>query len=118
MSVQDAYNKVFSNFQKMRDYLAPVLKNSKFKETGCITPEEFVAAGDFLVYKCPTWSWEGGLEEKTKDYLPADKQFLVTRNGKYIKWHIYLIFIVYSSMSSSCSPDGIHRGRLRDTSSR
>ncbi|CEG67891.1 Putative Autophagy-related protein 3 [Rhizopus microsporus] len=80
MSVQDAYNKVFSNFQKMRDYLAPVLKNSKFKETGCITPEEFVAAGDFLVYKCPTWSWEGGLEEKTKDYLPADKQFLVTRN--------------------------------------
>lgn len=40
MSVQDAYNKVFSNFQKMRDYLAPVLKNSKFKETGCITPEE------------------------------------------------------------------------------
>lgn len=40
MSVQDAYNKVFSNFQKVRDYLAPVLKNSKFKETGCITPEE------------------------------------------------------------------------------
>ncbi|CEI91861.1 Putative Autophagy-related protein 3 [Rhizopus microsporus] len=61
----------------MRDYLAPVLKNSKFKETGCITPEEFVAAGDFLVYKCPTWSWERGLEEKIKDYLPADKQFLM-----------------------------------------
>ncbi|KAG0748825.1 hypothetical protein G6F57_002784 [Rhizopus arrhizus] len=80
MSVQDAYNKVFSNFQRVRDYLAPVLKNSKFKETGCITPEEFVAAGDFLVYKCPTWSWEGGLEEKKRDYLPADKQFLVTRN--------------------------------------
>ncbi|KAI8887356.1 autophagocytosis protein [Backusella circina FSU 941] len=80
MSVQDAYNKVFSNFQKVRDYLAPVLKNSKFKETGCITPEEFVAAGEFLVYKCPTWSWEGGLDEKKRDYLPADKQFLVTRN--------------------------------------
>lgn len=40
MAVQDAYNKVFSNFQKVRDYLAPVLKDSKFKETGCITPEE------------------------------------------------------------------------------
>lgn len=22
-----------------------------------ITPEEFVAAGDYLVYHCPTWSW-------------------------------------------------------------
>lgn len=40
MSVQDAYNKVFSNFQKVRDYLAPVLKDSKFKETGCLTPDE------------------------------------------------------------------------------
>ncbi|KAI9249893.1 autophagocytosis protein [Sporodiniella umbellata] len=80
MAVQDAYNKVFSNFQKVRDYLAPVLKDSKFKETGCITPEEFVAAGDFLVYKCPTWRWEKGLEEKKKDYLPTDQQFLVTRH--------------------------------------
>ncbi|KAI7906577.1 autophagocytosis associated protein [Cokeromyces recurvatus] len=85
MSVQDAYNKVFSNFQKVREYLAPVLKNSKFKETGCITPEEFVAAGDFLVYKCPTWQWEGGLNEKKRDYLPSDKQFLVTRNVPCIR---------------------------------
>ncbi|KAI9480519.1 MAG: autophagocytosis protein [Benjaminiella poitrasii] len=85
MSVQDAYNKVVSNFQKVREYLAPVLKNSKFKETGCITPEEFVAAGDFLVYKCPTWQWEGGVEEKKRDYLPNDKQFLVTRNVPCIR---------------------------------
>ncbi|KAI8967040.1 autophagocytosis protein [Mycotypha africana] len=85
MSVQDAYNKVFSNFQKVRDYLAPVLKNSKFKETGCITPEEFVAAGDFLVYKCPTWQWEGGIEEKKRDFLPSDRQFLVTRNVPCIR---------------------------------
>lgn len=47
MSVQDAYNKVFSNFQKVRDYLAPVLKNSKFKETGCITPEEVRSISGF-----------------------------------------------------------------------
>ncbi|KAL0094093.1 autophagocytosis protein [Phycomyces blakesleeanus] len=64
----------------MREYLAPVLKNSRFKDTGCLTPEEFVAAGEFLVYKCPTWSWEGGLDDKKRDYLPSDKQFLVTRN--------------------------------------
>ena len=37
-------------------------------------PEEFVAAGDELVYKCPTWSWEGGDPKKAKSYLPPDKQ--------------------------------------------
>ncbi|CAO3630582.1 unnamed protein product [Cunninghamella echinulata] len=80
MSVQDVYNNIYSKFHSVREYLAPILKNSKFKETGCLTPEEFVAAGEFLVYKCPTWSWEAGLEEKQRDYLPKDKQFLVTRN--------------------------------------
>ncbi|CAM0139154.1 E2-like enzyme, variant 2 [Umbelopsis sp. WA50703] len=80
MSAQDVYNNIYSRFSSVREYLAPVLRNSKFKETGCITPEEFVAAGDFLVYKCPTWSWEGGDESKRRDYLPKDKQFLITRN--------------------------------------
>ncbi|CAG8637632.1 22969_t:CDS:2, partial [Racocetra persica] len=61
-------------------YLSPVLKNSKFKETGCITPEEFEAAGDFLVYKCPTWSWASGEVSKRRDYLPVEKQFLITKN--------------------------------------
>ena len=45
-----------------------------------LTPEEFVAAGDFLVSTCPTWSWDGGDTTKRRAYLPADKQFLVTRN--------------------------------------
>ena len=36
-------------------YFSP--QDSKFKESGMITPEEFVAAGDYLVYHCPTWSW-------------------------------------------------------------
>ncbi|KZV73505.1 hypothetical protein PENSPDRAFT_648843 [Peniophora sp. CONT] len=63
----------------VRDYLSPVLKESKFKEHGRITPEEFVAAGDFLAYKFPVWTWEKGDASKTRDYLPADKQYLVTR---------------------------------------
>jgi hypothetical protein len=28
-----------------------------FRETGLLSPEEYVAAGDFLVATCPTWSW-------------------------------------------------------------
>ncbi|THH14589.1 hypothetical protein EW146_g5754 [Bondarzewia mesenterica] len=62
----------------VRDYLSPVLKESKFKEHGRITPEEFVAAGDFLTYKFPVWSWEKGDASKAREFLPADKQYLVT----------------------------------------
>lgn len=58
----------------------PTLKQSAFLEKGVLTPEEFVLAGDELVYKCPTWAWEAGQESKRKSYLPADKQYLVTRN--------------------------------------
>ncbi|RPD57530.1 hypothetical protein L226DRAFT_481697 [Lentinus tigrinus ALCF2SS1-7] len=63
----------------VREYLSPVLKESKFKEHGRITPEEFVAAGDFLAYKFPVWTWEKGDASKARDYLPADKQYLLTR---------------------------------------
>ena len=46
-----------------------------------MTPEEFVEAGDFLVAKYRTWSWVTSAEcKKTVKYLPADKQFLITRN--------------------------------------
>ena len=46
-----------------------------------ITPDEFVRAGDHLVYHCPTWSWAAGEQGRRKAYLPPDKQFLVTKNG-------------------------------------
>ncbi|KAL7486066.1 hypothetical protein ACHAW6_011665 [Cyclotella cf. meneghiniana] len=62
-----------------REYLSPTLKTSAFLTRGVLTPSEFVAAGDELVYKCPTWSWEGGDPSKRKKHLPPDKQFLVTR---------------------------------------
>ncbi|KAL3837880.1 hypothetical protein ACJIZ3_022471 [Penstemon smallii] len=53
---------------------------SAFKEKGVLTINEFILAGDNLVSKCPTWSWESGEPSKRKSYLPADKQFLITRN--------------------------------------
>ncbi|WOL15956.1 hypothetical protein Cni_G24738 [Canna indica] len=53
---------------------------SAFKEKGVLSVSEFVLAGDNLVAKCPTWSWEAGEPSKRKSYLPADKQYLITRN--------------------------------------
>jgi len=71
---------VQTQFWAVRDYLSPVLRESKFKEHGRITPEEFVAAGDFLTYKFPVWTWEKGDGTRVRDFLPKDKQFLMTRN--------------------------------------
>lgn len=63
------------------EYFTPVLKQSKFKQTGVLTPEEFVIAGDHLVHQCPTWSWSPASEPSLrKPYLPADKQYLVTKS--------------------------------------
>lgn len=64
-------------FWKAREMLTPTLKQSAFLDKGVLTPEEFVRAGDELVYRCPTWSWCGG---GVKSYLPVDKQYLITRN--------------------------------------
>eukprot|EP00555_Chaetoceros_dichaeta_P006367 CAMPEP_0198260296 /NCGR_PEP_ID=MMETSP1447-20131203/9303_1 /TAXON_ID=420782 /ORGANISM="Chaetoceros dichaeta, Strain CCMP1751" /LENGTH=343 /DNA_ID=CAMNT_0043947927 /DNA_START=239 /DNA_END=1270 /DNA_ORIENTATION=- len=69
-----------NKLRKAREWATPTLKESAFLVRGVLTPEEFVKAGDELVYKCPTWSWESGDRKKIKNYLPADKQYLVTRN--------------------------------------
>ncbi|KAI3661084.1 hypothetical protein MP638_000421 [Amoeboaphelidium occidentale] len=78
-------NSVNSYLHSWGEYLVPVLKDSKFRETGVITPQEFLKAGDYLVFKSPYWHWESGDLEKRKDYLERDKQFLVTRNVACLK---------------------------------
>lgn len=70
---------LLGSLRSAREWAMPTLKKSAFLEQGVLTPEEFVQAGDELVYKCPTWSWEAGDESKRKSYLPPDKQYLITR---------------------------------------
>jgi ubiquitin-like-conjugating enzyme ATG3 len=69
-------------FWKAREYVTPTLKKTAFLTRGVLTPEEFVRAGDELVYRCPTWSWASSSDDskKRKSYLPPDRQYLITRN--------------------------------------
>ncbi|XP_064638716.1 ubiquitin-like-conjugating enzyme ATG3 [Lineus longissimus] len=81
MAMQNIVNSVKGTALGVAEYFTPILKESKFKETGVLTPEEFVVAGDHLVHHCPTWQWGVVSEEaKIKPYLPKEKQFLLTRN--------------------------------------
>jgi len=56
------------------------LSTSKFIQEGVLTPEEFIQAGDLLVLKCPSWSWQEGNPKSLQKGLPKEKQYLVTRN--------------------------------------
>lgn len=69
-----------STFSSLREYLTPITHKSTFATTSEITPDEFVEAGDYLVYRFPTWQWSPAEPSKAKDFLPAEKQFLVTRH--------------------------------------
>ncbi|CAJ0943451.1 unnamed protein product [Ranitomeya imitator] len=70
--MQSVINTVKGKALEVAEYLTPVLKESKFKETGVITPEEFI------YFKCLA----AGEELKIKAYLPNEKQFLMTKNER------------------------------------
>ncbi|PAV75123.1 hypothetical protein WR25_22264 [Diploscapter pachys] len=81
MDLQNIVNNVKSVGLSMAEKLTPILKESKFRETGVLTPEEFIAAGDHLVHHCPTWQWSRAADpSKVRDFFPENKQYLITRN--------------------------------------
>lgn len=69
-----------SKLSSLREYLTPIRHTSDFTTTGEISPEEFVEAGDYLVYKFPTWQWSSAPDKLKKDFLPPDKQYLITKH--------------------------------------
>lgn len=75
----DVKNSVTQTGLNFLTNFVPVPKHSIYKETGKLTPDEFVAAGDHLVHLCPTWKWQSGDSSKARKELPADKQFLMTK---------------------------------------
>ncbi|KAF2165400.1 hypothetical protein M409DRAFT_67243 [Zasmidium cellare ATCC 36951] len=73
-------NLIHTIIDPLRDRFAPLNHNSNFRATGQISPEEFQAAGDFLVYKFPSWSWaDAATPSQRVPYFPPGKQYLVTR---------------------------------------
>lgn len=72
-------------YKKGVEAVTAPLSKSQFDEKRVLTPEEFVVAGDYLVHACPTWSWDGGDPKKRRQFFPADKQYLVTRNVPCLK---------------------------------
>lgn len=63
----------------IREMLVSPLQKSAFLERGVLTPDEFVKAGDELVYTCPSWCWASN-SRNAKPYLPPDKQYLIQTN--------------------------------------
>ena len=66
-------------YRSVASSIMPLPKESQFLETGTLTPDEFVQAGDQLVHRCPTWAWSNSAPNYEQKHLPPNKQFLITR---------------------------------------
>eukprot|EP00485_Elphidium_margaritaceum_P014520 CAMPEP_0202729996 /NCGR_PEP_ID=MMETSP1385-20130828/186418_1 /ASSEMBLY_ACC=CAM_ASM_000861 /TAXON_ID=933848 /ORGANISM="Elphidium margaritaceum" /LENGTH=388 /DNA_ID=CAMNT_0049396269 /DNA_START=90 /DNA_END=1256 /DNA_ORIENTATION=+ len=80
MALDAAKNTLHGWYKSTVEYVTPINEKSSFNEKGVLTPEEFLKAGCQLVYKCPTWQWEGGDAKKRKPYFPDNQQYLMSRN--------------------------------------
>lgn len=79
-SIFEYAHKVGDNLRAAAAAVTPVPTESKFIEEGILTPLEFLQAGEQLVFKFPSWRWESGKANNRANYLPDEKQYLITRN--------------------------------------
>lgn len=76
----DVKHRVGDSFRGMVNMFTPTPTQSHFLDKGVLTPEEFIEAGDQLVFKFPTWQWSSAPKERRVAFLPEDKQYLLTKN--------------------------------------
>lgn len=69
---------VYENYKKLFNQIHGVKTVSNFQQSGTLTPQEFVEAGDALVQKTPVWEWCGG---EGAVHLPPEKKYLVLRGA-------------------------------------
>ncbi|KAK5015041.1 E2-like enzyme, partial [Cryomyces antarcticus] len=107
-------NFIHSTLSTLRDKYAPITYTSSFRQTGQITPEEFILAGDFLVYKFPSWSWADASHPSQRvPHLPAGKQYLVTR-GVPCNRRLDENFAGDAGVEETVVGDGFAHGQERD----
>eukprot|EP01084_Bolivina_argentea_P027941 51941_1 len=85
MAADSIKNTLHGWYKSGVEFVMPINEKSEFKQKGVLTPEEFLKAGCQLVYKCPTWSWEGGDKKKRKSFLPDNQQYLISLNLPCVK---------------------------------
>eukprot|EP00928_Gymnodinium_smaydae_P087286 TRINITY_DN71564_c0_g1_i1.p1 TRINITY_DN71564_c0_g1~~TRINITY_DN71564_c0_g1_i1.p1 ORF type:complete len:358 (-),score=67.97 TRINITY_DN71564_c0_g1_i1:94-1083(-) len=77
--LRGAKHRLGDTYRSVVSTVLPVSGESRFVESGTLTPEEFVEAGDQLIFKFPTWQWAEGDPARSSSYLPKDKQYLITK---------------------------------------
>jgi ubiquitin-like-conjugating enzyme ATG3 len=67
-----------SAYEKYKELIVSArgsISRSEFQETGKLTPHEFINAGDALIQKFSSWSWESG-SAMVIPSLPENKKYL------------------------------------------
>lgn len=84
--LRDLKNRAYQESLKIVSKFTKPPEKSEFLTKGILTPSEFVEAGDQLCNICPTWEWKPAAKESLRNtYLPAEKQFLLTRVPCYAR---------------------------------
>jgi ubiquitin-like-conjugating enzyme ATG3 len=66
---------LYEKYKEVVVSLTNPISRSEFQDSGKITPQEFVDAGDMLVQKFPAWEWRSG-PASIQPSLPNNKKFL------------------------------------------
>jgi ubiquitin-like-conjugating enzyme ATG3 len=66
---------LYEKYKEVVVSLTNPISRSEFQDSGKITPQEFVDAGDMLVQKFPAWEWRSG-PTNIQPSLPNNKKFL------------------------------------------